>query len=196
VKRPRFHYAALALNAPPHAALVRPTPLRLALLGATALLVVGWLAGSQASAGEAAEKAAAAPSCPEGMLPVPGGTFQMGADDNFVDEIPAHPVKVEAFCLDRTEVTVGAYLRCVKEKRCSPPGTEVTWPELAPSETTAWSNYCNAQIPGRDDHPINCVNWTQAEMYCRAYGHRLLRLPRGRPRRLPPSAPGRARRLA
>ncbi|MFO0761393.1 MAG: TSUP family transporter [Byssovorax sp.] len=49
----------------------------------------------------------------------------------------------------------------------------VTWPELAPSETSAWTAYCNAKIPGHEDHPINCVDWTQAELYCRVHGHRL-----------------------
>ncbi len=52
--------------------------------------------------------------CPEGMLLITGGAFHMGSEDGNADE-KVHPVTVESFCLDMTEVTVGAYTACVKE---------------------------------------------------------------------------------
>lgn len=40
--------------------------------------------------------------------------------DDFTDELPAHPVKLSAYWLDRTEVTVAQYRRCVALRRCKP----------------------------------------------------------------------------
>jgi formylglycine-generating enzyme required for sulfatase activity len=50
--------------------------------------------------------AEAAPACPEGQLPVPGGFFLMGstAPGAGRDEAPVHAVQVASFCLDRTEL--------------------------------------------------------------------------------------------
>ena len=46
-------------------------------------------------------------SCPDGMLPVPGGRFVMGDDGPEAgrDERPVHVVRVDPFCMDRTEAT-------------------------------------------------------------------------------------------
>lgn len=49
------------------------------------------------------------PAVPEGMVLVPAAEFTMGADDGAFDEAPAHRVKVSAFAIDRTEVTVAAF---------------------------------------------------------------------------------------
>ena len=54
----------------------------------------------------------------------------------------------EHFCMDRTEVTVAAYRAC---PRCSAPHT---------------GDDCNWSAPDRDNHPVNCVNLMQAEMFC------------------------------
>jgi len=42
-------------------------------------------------------------SCPEGMVFIPGGTFDMGSNDGDSDEKPVHRVTISGFCLDRTE---------------------------------------------------------------------------------------------
>ncbi len=46
-------------------------------------------------------------ACPEGMLPVPGGRFVMGQQGTEAgsDERTVHLVRVDGFCMDRTEVT-------------------------------------------------------------------------------------------
>jgi uncharacterized membrane protein YfcA/formylglycine-generating enzyme required for sulfatase activity len=154
--------------------MTRAAPLRrLALLAvlAGAGSVVARAHGADPSPPGASDPA---PSlCPSTMLLVPGGTFGMGSETTFPDEAPVHPVTVQTYCLDRTEVTVAAYRRCVAEERCTPPGRRAAWPELFPSEETSWSSYCNGSAVGRDDHPINCVDWQQAETYCRAHGGRL-----------------------
>jgi len=63
------------------------------------------------------------------MLPIPAGEFTMGCveeRDNVEggcsdDEKPPHPVKLSAFKLAETEVTVGQYLACVQQDGCPAP---------------------------------------------------------------------------
>lgn len=52
----------------------------------------------------AASAALAAPA-PEGMVWIPGGTFSMGSPDGPDDSRPVHPVTVDCFWMDQTEVT-------------------------------------------------------------------------------------------
>ncbi len=71
-----------------------------------------------------------------------------------------HPVTVATFWMDRTEVTVAAYDRCVAAGACTAPAPIDGWP-------------CNWGEPGRESHPINCVDWEMAETYCHWAGGRL-----------------------
>ncbi len=52
---------------------------------------------------------------PSGMVLVPAGSFTMGADDGAYDEAPAHLVYLDAYYIDRHEVTVSAFARFVRE---------------------------------------------------------------------------------
>ena len=88
----------------------------------------------------------------------PGGRFVMGAADELPDEKPPHPVSVAAFRLAATEVTVAQYAACVRAGACSAPDT---------------GGYCNWGVPGREDHPVNCVDYEQARAYARWAGARL-----------------------
>ena len=93
-----------------------------------------------------------------GMVRIPAGAFNMGSNDGEADEKPVHAVRVGAFEMDVTEVTVGAYRRCVNAGTCSVAGTD---------------EYCNWGALGKEEHPINCVDWSQANSYCRWAGKRL-----------------------
>lgn len=56
-----------------------------------------------------------AADCPPEMAVIPGGTFQMGADDpRFPEEKSATDVTVDSFCIDRTEVTNAQFAEFVK----------------------------------------------------------------------------------
>jgi sulfatase modifying factor 1 len=92
------------------------------------------------------------------MVPIAAGTFMMGANDGRPDEKPAHQVQVAALAMDLTEVTLAAYKVCVRAATCTAPGT---------------GNHCNWGRPGRENHPINCVDWKQATAYCAWAGNRL-----------------------
>jgi formylglycine-generating enzyme required for sulfatase activity len=92
-------------------------------------------------------------SCPAGMAPIPAGTFTMGSKEYDEDERPPHPVSVGAFCVDLTEVTVAAFSACVAKGMCK--------------EAGAWDS-CNGTRSYLQDHPVNCVDWGQADTYCRA----------------------------
>jgi len=52
---------------------------------------------------------AADPVPPDGMVYVPSGEFVMGSDEGNFDERPAHRVRLSAYFIDRTEVTIEAF---------------------------------------------------------------------------------------
>jgi formylglycine-generating enzyme required for sulfatase activity len=116
------------------------------------------------------------------MVYVPGSEFQMGSDEDdvddalqmcdlyghhcerewFEDEQPLHPVRLGNFWIDRTEVTNGQYRRCVQEGACSPPTMDVTYTRAAYFSDEAYSDY-----------PVIHVLWNQAVTYCGWAGARL-----------------------
>ncbi|MEZ4334071.1 MAG: SUMF1/EgtB/PvdO family nonheme iron enzyme [Myxococcota bacterium] len=94
---------------------------------------------------------------------VAGGPFFAGCNEAiddacFPDEKPGGMREVEAFAIDRTEVTVAAYRACVDAGACSPPDA---------------GEDCNDLRPERDRHPVNCVDQGQAATYCAWRGGRL-----------------------
>ena len=89
---------------------------------------------------------------------LPGGTYQMGSNDGQSDEKPVHSVTLSGFKMARTETTVAQYKACVDAQACT--------------EATAGGS-CNWGVTGKDDHPINCVDWNQAKTYCTWAGARL-----------------------
>ncbi len=73
-------------------------------------------------------------------------------------EKPARRMTLPSFSIDRTEVTVAAYRACVEAGACSEPDR---------------GGACNYAVAGRERHPINCVEWQQAEAFCAWRGDRL-----------------------
>jgi formylglycine-generating enzyme required for sulfatase activity len=101
-----------------------------------------------------------APAPQEQWVAIPAGDFQMGSPPGVGrdDEHPQHRMHVNAFEMHRTEVTVAAYQECVTAGRCTPADR---------------GGACNAGVAGRANHPINCVDWSQARAYCEFRGGRL-----------------------
>ena len=94
---------------------------------------------------------------PVDMAAVPAGDFLMGSDDPEADfdERPVARIRVEAFWIDRVEVTNARYGVCVEAGACSLPIG------VAFAEAT------------KADHPVTIVSWTQAAAYCGWVGKRL-----------------------
>lgn len=103
---------------------------------------------------------AIAPSAqpPAHLLAVPGGTFNLGFAEGPESERPVVRTTVAGFQLEDTETTVGMYRGCVQAGRCTEAGT---------------GPLCNWNQEGREQHPINCVDWNQAVAYCAWAGRRL-----------------------
>ena len=85
------------------------------------------------------------------MIKIPGGVYSTGYGGD-------KHVRVAPFSMDVTEVTVASYRRCVAGGHCTPPNLRVA---------------CNWKYEDREDHPINCVDWHQANAYCTHLGKRL-----------------------
>jgi serine/threonine-protein kinase len=90
------------------------------------------------------------------MAYIRAGSFLMG-DTVSVNAQPPHMVTLSAYCMDLTEVTVAAYRRCMAPG-CTAPRTEGAY---------------NWDVAGRENHPINCVDWNQARAYCQSLGRDL-----------------------
>jgi len=101
------------------------------------------------------------------MVSVPAGKFYMGCNEQVDSECnsnekPGRWVYVDAIRIDKTEVTVAAYRRCVQAGRCSSEGL-----------TSGILGECNWDRGDRENHPLNCVTWEQAQAYCEWAGKRL-----------------------
>jgi formylglycine-generating enzyme required for sulfatase activity len=68
--------------------------------------------------------------------------------------------------MDKTEVTVGAYAKCVQAGACTVPGDEPSGHGATDETIKKLGPLCNANKPDRQQHPINCVDWDQANAYC------------------------------
>jgi formylglycine-generating enzyme required for sulfatase activity len=87
----------------------------------------------------------------------PAGWFVMGSDEGRTDEQPVHRVFLDAFRLDRYEVTNAQYARFVAATGRRPPAywTGSTYPA------------------GEAGHPVVAVGWADAAAYCAWAGRRL-----------------------
>ena len=109
------------------------------------------------------------------MVDVPGGPFWMGCNEEVDTECidsadkPGHEVTITGFKIDKYDVTTAQYRKCVDAGACTAARTTV--PEEPHTSTT--ETMCNWDVEGRDDHPINCVDWSQAVAYCTWAGKRL-----------------------
>ena len=129
--------------------------------------------------------AGAALAAPEDMVLISAGAFKMG--EGGVGVTLFHP-----FYLDRTEVPVRAYAACVEKRKCSAadhvavPADSPFRGSAASGEGTdggddgsggdafaqAWSSHCNGPN-GPPDQPMNCVDFVNADGYCKWRGRRL-----------------------
>ena len=121
------------------------------------LLTGLWIAAMFAGCGSDGGEDGLTP--PEGMVLVAAGDFTMGLDGGQPDQAPAQTVHLDDYFIDKYEVTAAQYKACVDAGHCSPAFTGVGLFTYA--------------VSGKQNHPINGVDWTQATGYCQAQGKRL-----------------------
>lgn len=116
------------------------------------------------------------------MVYVPEGPFLMGEDadralsdcsmhyvncqvlpDTWKQESPRHTVTLDAFWIDRTEVTNAMYGRCVRAGACPP--LDGFWPTPVPDSYYDDPRYANL--------PVIEIEWDRADVYCAWAGARL-----------------------
>lgn len=97
------------------------------------------------------------------MVRVPAGPFLMGNREGRLRE-----VDLPAYSIDRLEVTVADYTRCIETGRCYEPRV---WRE--PYTNVNGQYRCNWGKAFRGRHPMNCVTFEEAVAYCRAVNKQL-----------------------
>ena len=96
------------------------------------------------------------------MVYIPDGEFQMGCDNSnpsvlcWSIELPLHTVNLDAFYIDKYEVTNVQYSECVADGYCDLP-TDMYYYDR----------------PVYADHPVVYVSWYKADDYCRWVSKRL-----------------------
>jgi len=97
----------------------------------------------------------------DGMIQmfVPAGEFTMGAGADKTSETntPRHIVYLDAYWMDRVEVTNSMYLKCMQAGGCTPPV----------------SHNLNYNKWAYRNHPIVYITWYQANTYCQWADRRL-----------------------
>ncbi len=151
--------------------LVRPAPSAPAIAASNSTKISA--DGGESKQAASAAAVAVAPSCPEGMVLVAGGRYFMGSDDDLADEKPAHNVTLRAFCMDKLEVSTDAYRACSDRGECKRAGTTNKFEGMTPKDQKTYDPLCNFGAPDRGKHPINCVDWSMADRFCKAEGKRL-----------------------
>ncbi len=89
--------------------------------------------------------------CPQGSALVPEGWFLMGQDDLRPSNGPQHKVYLDAFCIQKTEVTRQAY-----------------------QDYLSSTEQVNSKLPGKDAQlPVVGIPWDEAQSYCQGISMRL-----------------------
>jgi formylglycine-generating enzyme required for sulfatase activity len=110
------------------------------------------------AAGSGNEFTCEASASPGETIQIPAAQFSMGCDaavdtECKDDEKPLHMVSLDAFAIDKTEVTQDQYAACVTAGMCAAPACD-------------WD--CT-----KGDTPAACIHWNDAKAYCAWAGGRL-----------------------
>ncbi len=135
-------------------------------------------------------------SAPKGapLCWVPPGSFIMGADDQYPEEAPAHPVHLDGFWIEQTPVTNEDFRRFVHAtgyrttaEEHPTQGSAVFHSPLGPvslEDPSVWWDYVpggdwmhpdgpDSGLVGREDHPVRHVSYSDAMHYAEFLGRSL-----------------------
>jgi formylglycine-generating enzyme required for sulfatase activity len=120
----------------------------------------------------------------DGMVQVyvPAGAFSMGSDTGGGDEKPVHTVTLNAYWIDKTEVTNAMFTKFVQATGYKTDAEKAgkayvytgngNWQEVNGAQ---WRNPHgpSSNITGLDLHPVAQMSWNDAQAYCSWAGRRL-----------------------
>ena len=119
---------------------------------------------------DAAEIKSKNSNIPAGMVLIPAGEFQMGSNDGHDNEKPVHTVYLDAFYMDRYNVTNAQYKKFID--------ANPQWRKnRIPAEyhdgdyLKHWEG--NSYPSGKDNYPVAYVSWYAAMAYAQWAGKRL-----------------------
>ena len=121
------------------------------------------------------------------LVYVPAGEFLMGSADSdpeaSSDEKPQHKVTLDAFWIDRTEVTNAMFAQFVAASGHKTDAEKVGTGWAFDPTSTSWKVTIDAEwqhprgpgsdVAGLDKHPVVQVSWNDAAAYCGWTGRRL-----------------------
>ena len=93
---------------------------------------------------------------------IPAGEFNMGSEGGDPDELPIHVVKLDAYYMDKYEVTNAMYKDCLNAGVCNPPTS---------LGSATQKNYF--ENPTYAQYPVIYMNWDMANEFCQWRGMRL-----------------------
>lgn len=96
---------------------------------------------------------------------IPAGEFKMGTtpiESQMLNEKPQHTVTLDAFWMDKTEITNALYALCIKDNVC---------PQPAVTNSATRPRYFG--VLDFNNYPMIAVTWEDAKRYCEWAGRRL-----------------------
>ena len=116
------------------------------------------------------------------LVAIDGGTFQMGRDNGPPQETPAHAIKVQAFLMDRTEVTNAEYADFVRDTNhvapvhwagIKPPLGQELWPvvNVSVEDASAFAGWRSKRdgvayrLPTEEEWEYAARNGEKADLY-------------------------------